>query len=85
MRGPGPTDHVFLYRNQPLSKDLIHGNEGEDEIHGGAGVDTLYGEQDDDLIFGSHRSHGHFLAKGLDPLQPHHRVVSATPITRWTT
>ena len=21
----GPTDHVFLYRNQPLSKDLIHG------------------------------------------------------------
>lgn len=25
MRGPGPTDHVFLYRNQPLSKDLIHG------------------------------------------------------------
>lgn len=25
MRGPGPTDHVFLYRNQPLNKDLIHG------------------------------------------------------------
>lgn len=25
MRGTGPTDHVFLYRNQPLSKDLIHG------------------------------------------------------------
>jgi integrase/recombinase XerD len=25
VRGPGPTDHVFLYRNQPLSKDLIHG------------------------------------------------------------
>ncbi len=25
MRGPGPTDHVFLYRNQALSKDLIHG------------------------------------------------------------
>ncbi len=25
MRGMGPTDHVFLYRNQPLSKDLIHG------------------------------------------------------------
>ena len=25
MRGLGPTDHVFLYRNQPLSKDLIHG------------------------------------------------------------
>lgn len=25
MRGVGPTDHVFLYRNQPLSKDLIHG------------------------------------------------------------
>lgn len=24
-RGPGPTDHVFLYRNQALSKDLIHG------------------------------------------------------------
>ena len=21
----GPTDHVFLYRNQPLGKDLIHG------------------------------------------------------------
>ncbi len=25
VRGPGPTDHVFLYRNQPLCKDLIHG------------------------------------------------------------
>lgn len=25
VRGPGPTDHVFLYRNQSLSKDLIHG------------------------------------------------------------
>jgi site-specific recombinase XerD len=25
FRGQGPTDHVFLYRNQPLSKDLIHG------------------------------------------------------------
>jgi integrase len=25
VRGPGPTDHVFLYRNQALSKDLIHG------------------------------------------------------------
>jgi integrase len=25
LRGQGPTDHVFLYRNQPLSKDLIHG------------------------------------------------------------
>jgi site-specific recombinase XerD len=24
-RGIGPTDHVFLYRNQPLGKDLIHG------------------------------------------------------------
>jgi site-specific recombinase XerD len=24
LRGEGPTDHVFLYRNQPLSKDLIH-------------------------------------------------------------
>jgi site-specific recombinase XerD len=23
MRGPGPTEHVFLYRNQPLSKDLV--------------------------------------------------------------
>jgi integrase/recombinase XerD len=23
MRGMGPTDHVFLYRNQPLNKDLI--------------------------------------------------------------
>lgn len=25
VRGPGPTDHVFFYRNQALSKDLIHG------------------------------------------------------------
>jgi hypothetical protein len=25
LRGMGPTDHVFLYRNQALSKDLIHG------------------------------------------------------------
>jgi len=25
VRGPGPTDHVFLYRNQALCKDLIHG------------------------------------------------------------
>jgi hypothetical protein len=25
MRGMGPTAHVILYRNQPLSKDLIHG------------------------------------------------------------
>jgi site-specific recombinase XerD len=25
VRGIGPSDHVFLYRNQPLSKDLIHG------------------------------------------------------------
>ena len=25
VRGPGPTDHVFLYRNQPLSAHLIHG------------------------------------------------------------
>ena len=25
VRGVGPTDHVFLYRNQALSKDLIHG------------------------------------------------------------
>lgn len=25
LRGEGPTDHIFLYRNQPLSKDLIHG------------------------------------------------------------
>jgi integrase/recombinase XerD len=25
MRGMGPTDHVFLYRNQPINKDLIHG------------------------------------------------------------
>jgi integrase/recombinase XerD len=24
VRGPGPTDHVFLYRNQPILKDLIH-------------------------------------------------------------
>ena len=24
VRGPGPTDHVFLYRNQPLIKGLIH-------------------------------------------------------------
>ncbi len=24
VRGPGPTDHVFLYRNQALTKDLIH-------------------------------------------------------------
>jgi integrase len=24
VRGPGPTDHVFLYRNQPVSKDLVH-------------------------------------------------------------
>lgn len=23
MRGPGPTDHVFLYRNQPVSNDLV--------------------------------------------------------------
>ena len=23
LRGPGPTDHVFLYRNQPVSKDLV--------------------------------------------------------------
>ncbi|MBI9047076.1 MAG: tyrosine-type recombinase/integrase [Anaerolineaceae bacterium] len=23
IRGPGPTDHVFLYRNQPLCKDLV--------------------------------------------------------------
>jgi len=23
VRGPGPTDHVFLYRNQPISKDLV--------------------------------------------------------------
>jgi site-specific recombinase XerD len=23
VRGPGPTEHVFLYRNQPLCKDLI--------------------------------------------------------------
>jgi len=23
VRGPGPTDHVFLYRNQPVCKDLI--------------------------------------------------------------
>lgn len=25
LSGEGPTDHVFLYRNQPLSKDVIHG------------------------------------------------------------
>jgi hypothetical protein len=25
VRGPGPTDHVFLYRNQPVGKDLLHG------------------------------------------------------------
>ena len=25
VRGPGPSSHVFLYRNQALSKDLIHG------------------------------------------------------------
>jgi len=25
VRGMGPTDHVFLYRNQPISKDLLHG------------------------------------------------------------
>ncbi len=25
FRGEGASDHVFLYRNQPLSKDLIHG------------------------------------------------------------
>lgn len=24
VRGPGPTDHVFLYRNQAILKDLIH-------------------------------------------------------------
>jgi site-specific recombinase XerD len=24
VRGLGPTDHVFLYRNQPIKKDLIH-------------------------------------------------------------
>jgi site-specific recombinase XerD len=24
VRGMGPTDHVFLYRNQPVCKDLIH-------------------------------------------------------------
>jgi integrase len=23
VRGPGPTNHVFLYRNQPLCKDLV--------------------------------------------------------------
>ena len=23
VRGQRPTDHVFLYRNQPLSKDLV--------------------------------------------------------------
>ena len=25
VRGPGPTDHVFLYRNQALCKDLVRG------------------------------------------------------------
>lgn len=25
VRGDGPTDHVFLYRNQPLCKDLVRG------------------------------------------------------------
>lgn len=25
VRGPGPTDHVFLHRNQPLCKDLVRG------------------------------------------------------------
>ena len=25
VRGVGPSDHVFLYRNQAISKDLIHG------------------------------------------------------------
>ncbi|MHC1730428.1 MAG: tyrosine-type recombinase/integrase [Bacteroidales bacterium] len=25
VRGLGPTDHVFLFRNQPILKDLIHG------------------------------------------------------------
>jgi len=25
VRGIGPTDHVFLYRNQPIGKGLIHG------------------------------------------------------------
>jgi site-specific recombinase XerD len=25
LRGSGPTDHVFLYRNQPVCKDLIRG------------------------------------------------------------
>jgi hypothetical protein len=25
VRGSGPTEHVFLYRNQALCKDLIHG------------------------------------------------------------
>lgn len=25
VRGIGPTDHVFLYRNQAIAKDLIHG------------------------------------------------------------
>ena len=24
VRGMGPTDHVFLYRNLPVHKDLIH-------------------------------------------------------------
>ena len=26
VRGPGPTDHVFLYRNQAVSKDLLRGH-----------------------------------------------------------
>jgi integrase/recombinase XerC len=25
LRGMGPTDHLFLYRNEPLSKDLVRG------------------------------------------------------------
>jgi site-specific recombinase XerD len=25
VRGPGPTDHVFLYRNQPVCKELLRG------------------------------------------------------------
>jgi site-specific recombinase XerD len=25
VRGPGPTDHVLLYRNQPVCKDLVRG------------------------------------------------------------
>lgn len=25
VRGPGPTEHVFLYRNQPVCKDLLRG------------------------------------------------------------